>query len=187
MSKHPMHRALAAPLVAATLIGLCAAPVDARSWSFSGRFGRTYSHSATHYNHGGGNFGRTATTTGPNGASASSTFSRSVSGNTITDSRTVTGFNGASRSATLTRTPGAGGSATYTGRDGNSYSRSWSPGTGPRAPAPYWGGWRHGWDGWVAPCCYGSGFAAATAAYLVPPVTYLASPLYAVPAAVYVP
>ncbi len=109
------HRMLAAGVVATASVLAFASVADARSWSYTGRGGRTYDRSVTSYNNGGGNVGRTFTTTGPNGKTAINSFNRSVNDGTITDNRTVTGFNGNTATRTLTRTPGEGGSFTQTG------------------------------------------------------------------------
>ena len=97
-------------------------PGQGRTTTYTGRDGRTYSAATTHYNDGNGNLGRTTTYTGSNGKTSTRTLNRTVSGGTITDTRSVTAFNGTTRSATVTRTPGQAHSVTYTGRDGRTYS-----------------------------------------------------------------
>src|SRR5262249_12475057 len=97
---------------------------EARSWSVTGRGGRTYSRTITPYTNGDGNFGRTITATRPNGQTATRSFNRSVSDGTITDSRTITGFHGQTASSALSRTPGQGRTATYTDPGGQTYTRS---------------------------------------------------------------
>ena len=77
---------------------------------------------ATSYHNGGGNRGWSATATRPSGKTASANYNRSVSNGNITTTRSKTGFNGATRSETVSRTPGQGGTASYTGRDGRTYS-----------------------------------------------------------------
>jgi hypothetical protein len=119
------HRMLAAGLVATASVFALTSVADARSWSYTGRGGRTYNRGVTSYNNGGGNLGRTFTTTDPNGKTATNSFNRSVSDGTITDNRTVTGFNGNTATRTLTRTPGDGGSFTQTGPNGQSFTRTW--------------------------------------------------------------
>jgi hypothetical protein len=116
---------LAVGLVAAASMATFASAADARGWSYTGRGGRPYDRSVTSYNNGGGNLGRTFTTTAPNGKTATNSFNRSVNDGTITDSRTVTGFNGNTAARTLTRTPGDGGSFTQTGPNGQSFTRTW--------------------------------------------------------------
>jgi hypothetical protein len=120
-------RTLAASLSILATFTALAPSANARGWSYSGRAGRTYSRSFTPYNNGGGNFGRTVTATRPNGATATSTFNRSVSNGTITDNRTITGFNGATSTGTLTRTPGQGGTVTRTGPNGQSFTGTYTP------------------------------------------------------------
>jgi hypothetical protein len=105
-------------LIAAVSLVLFTAHADARSWSFTGPPGGTWGRSVTRYNNGGGNFGRVATTTRPDGQTATRAFSRSTNNGTITDSRAFTGFNGASTHKSFTRTPGQGGTATYANRAG---------------------------------------------------------------------
>ena len=120
---------LTAPAIAAalaTILGL-AQPASARGWTATGAGGRTVSHTVTPYNNGGGDFGRTATTTGPNGNTASRTYSHSVNDGTITNTRTATGFGGESAAATVSRTPGAGGSAAYVGPAGRTFTGSYAP------------------------------------------------------------
>lgn len=106
MFKALVSRPIAAAIVAAALVIL---PIQraaaARSWTAVGRHGGVWSGTVSSYHNGGGNFGRTTTTTRPNGKTRTTTFNRSVSNGTITDSRTVTGYNGATRTATVTRTP----------------------------------------------------------------------------------
>jgi hypothetical protein len=126
MFEGPVGRRLGACLAAAVIV-LPASHAVARGWAFRGWGGRGYSRSVTAYNNGGGNFGRTVTTTGPGGRTATSAFNRSVSNGTITDSRTFTGFNGDTASGTLTRTPGQGGTATWTGRGGQTWNYSYAP------------------------------------------------------------
>lgn len=121
MNERTARRAPVA-ILAAAVSCLLAHPADARSWSATGPRGGTWNRTVSPFSNGGGNFGRTVTTTRPNGATATSNFSRSVSNGTITDMKTVTGFNGATRSGTLTRTPGEGRTATYTGPGGQTYS-----------------------------------------------------------------
>jgi hypothetical protein len=116
-----VRRAMAS-LAAGAFVILLAPHADARGWTVAGRNGKTYSRAVTPYNNGGGNVGRTATTTRPNGQTATTTFNRSVNNETVTDSRTVSGFNGATASSTATRTPGQGVSATHTGPGGQTYS-----------------------------------------------------------------
>jgi hypothetical protein len=82
---------------------LFAAHAEARSWSVTGRGGRTYSHSVTHYNNGSGNFGRTATTSTPNGM-ATRQFTQTNNGNgTYTDTRSATARDGESYTRSVTR------------------------------------------------------------------------------------
>jgi hypothetical protein len=50
-----------------------------------------------------------------------------VSNGTVTNSHTTTGFNGTTTSSTVTRTPGQGGTASYTNRDGQTYSATTTP------------------------------------------------------------
>jgi hypothetical protein len=119
------NRMLTAGLAVAVGATAFASAAEARGWSYTGGAGRTYSHSVTSYNNGGGNVGRTFTTTGPNGKTATNSFNRSVGDGTITDSRTVTGFNGNTATRTLTRTPGEGGSFTETGPGGQNLTRTW--------------------------------------------------------------
>ncbi len=114
-------------LALAALAAISPHHAQARGWRFRGSRGGVWSRTVTPYHYGGGNFGRTVTTTRPNGQTATSSFSRSVSNGTITDSRSFTGYNGATASGTLTRTPGAGGTATYTGPAGNTYSAATTP------------------------------------------------------------
>ena len=120
-------RILAASLSTLLAIAALAPPASARSWSYTGRAGGTVSRTVTPYNNGGGNFGRTTSTTRPNGSTATTAFNRSVNDGTITDSRTVTGFNGATSTGTLTRTPGQGGTVTRTGPNGQSFTGSYTP------------------------------------------------------------
>ena len=117
---------------AAALALLAAQTAEARgwrshNWSATGPRGGTWTHSASRYHNGGGNFGQTRSTTAPDGRTASTSFNRSVDGGVITDTRSQTGFGGATRSETLTRTPGQGGEATYTGRGGNTYTATFGP------------------------------------------------------------
>ena len=119
------HSLSAGAVVAAIL--LAASPAMARSASWTGPHGGVWNRNVTHYNNGGGNFGRTVSTTRPNGKTATESFNRSVDDGKITDTKDVTGYNGKTASATLTRTPGQGGSETVTGPNGGTYTRSWSP------------------------------------------------------------
>lgn len=115
MIKSIYRRHLATALIATVAVTVVTPRADARGWSFTGRFGRTFGRTVTPYNYGGGNFGRSITATRPDGRTATSTFNRSVSNGTISDSRTITGFNGATSTGTFTRTPGQGWTATRTG------------------------------------------------------------------------
>jgi hypothetical protein len=126
MTQRVLTRTLAAAAVLATFTLFLATQAQAGGWSYTGRGGRTYSRSYTHYNNAGGNVGRTVTTTRPNGKTATSSFSRSVNNGVITDTHTYTGFNGRTATGTLTRTPGEGGTATHTGRAGNTRSITWN-------------------------------------------------------------
>ena len=99
---------------------------DAARWVHRGPRGANWTGAATHYNSGGGNFGRTATMTRPNGEVATKSYNRSDSDGTITSDRSITGGNGGSASRTVTRTPGEGGAVTATGPNGSSYSSSWT-------------------------------------------------------------
>lgn len=132
-------RRLAVGAAAVALTLPLAGKAEARSWSVTGRNGGTWNRSVSHYNHGGGDLGRTVTTTRPDGRSATRTFDRSASGGTITDSRTVAGYSGGTASRTVTRTPGADGSVTYTGPAGRTYSETyvhgWALRRSPAAPA----------------------------------------------------
>jgi hypothetical protein len=158
-------RRLALSAAAVALAVPVAGQAEARSWSVTGRNGGTWNRSVSHYNHGGGNVGRTATTTRPDGQTATRTFDRSVNGGTITDSRTVTGYNGGTASRTVTRTPGVGGSVTYTGPAGRTYSETYV----------------HG------PCCWGAGTAAAVAVGAAVGVAAAEAHPYVAPPAVIVP
>lgn len=111
-------RGIQAALVLAALSAATLAQAGDHSWSWAGRRGGTWSRTVAPYHNGGGNFGRTVTTTRPNGKTATSTFNRTVSNGTITDTHTHTGFNGKTSSTTLTRTPGQGWSAVHTGPNG---------------------------------------------------------------------
>ena len=126
LTRHSI-RATAAGLAAAIFIFFVADRADARGWSFTGGGGRTFSHTVTPYSNGGGNFGRTATTTLPDGRTRTSTFNRTNTNGTIATTRSVTGFNGQTRSSAVTRTPGQGGTATHTGRNGQTYSATTTP------------------------------------------------------------
>jgi len=166
MFADPGWRRLAVGAAAMALIVPLSGQAAARSWSVTGRNGGTWNRSVTHYNHGGGDVGRTATTTRPDGQTATRTFDRSVGGGTITDTRTVTGYNGGTASRSVTRTPGVGGTVTYTGPAGGSYSETYV----------------HG------PCCWGAGAAVAVGAavgiaaaearpvYVPPPVAVVPPP-----------
>jgi hypothetical protein len=121
------NRTLALSLSVLVGAAALAPPASARGWTYTGRAGSTYSRTFTPYNNGGGNFGRTIIATRPNGQTSTSTFNRSVSGGTITDSRTMTGFNGMTSTGTLTRTPGQGGTLTRTGPNGQSFTGSYTP------------------------------------------------------------
>ena len=136
-----------------------AGQAEARTRSVTGRNGGTWTRSVSHYNNGGGDLGRSVTTTRPDGQSATRTFDRDVSGGTITDSRTVTGYNGGSASRTVTRTPGAGGSVTYTGPAGGTYSETYVRG----------------------PCCWAPGAAAVAVGTAVGITAAEAHPAYAPP------
>jgi hypothetical protein len=115
-------------LVTATaIIPLIGSNAEARSWTVGGRYGGSWTRSVSAYHNGGGNFGRTVTTTRPDGRTATRSFSRSVQNGTITDTRTTTGFNGKMRSEMLTRTPGQGGTATYTGAAGHAHTVTFGP------------------------------------------------------------
>ncbi|HUB16137.1 MAG TPA: hypothetical protein VMB34_29600 [Acetobacteraceae bacterium] len=127
MANATASRYIAAGLAAAAVLALATPHADARGWSFRGPRSGPWNHSVTNYNNGGGNFGRTVTTTRPDGQTATSSFNRSVSNGTITDSHTYTGFNGRTASGTLTRTPGKGATATYTARGGQTYSATTTP------------------------------------------------------------
>lgn len=118
-------RLLATGLAATALSVLLVHGADARTWSFSGRHGG--SRTVTTYHNGGGNYGRTATTTRPDGQTRTSTFNQSVNNGTITDSRSISGFNGQTRSSTVTRTPGEGATGSYTGRNGKTYTGTTTP------------------------------------------------------------
>jgi hypothetical protein len=107
-------------------------PGVGRTATYTGRAGQTYSAASTHYNDGGGNFGRTTTLTGLGGKTATRTFNRSASNGTITDTLSATGFNGATRSETVTRTPGQGRTVTYTGRNGGIHTSSTSQQAAPQ-------------------------------------------------------
>jgi hypothetical protein len=122
MAKLSRSRCTASCLTAAALLALASPQAAARGWSFGGPRGGLWNRSVTHYNNGGGNFGRSVTTTRPDGQTATSTFNRTVSDGSITDTRRYTGFNGATSTGTLTRTPGQGGTAIFTGRNGQTYS-----------------------------------------------------------------
>ena len=125
MIRRILARSMSAAVVFTSLTVMCAAQAQAGGWSYTGRGGRTYSRSYTHYNNGGGNLGRTVTATRPNGKTAASSFNRSVNNGVITDTHSVTGFNGRTATGTLTRTPGQGGTATRTGPAGNTRSVTW--------------------------------------------------------------
>ena len=121
------HR-LATCFAAAALIFLLAHCAEARSWSVTGRCGRTYSGSVTHYNNGGGNFGRAATYTGPGGRTYSASTSHYNSGNgNFGRTRTVNGPAGTT-TRQFTQTNNGNGSytrtRTLTEPDGETYSRS---------------------------------------------------------------
>jgi hypothetical protein len=88
------QRRVAASVAAAAVLLLLTAHAEARSWSYTGRGGRTWSRTVAPYNNGNGNFGRTTTTTGPAGTTTRQ-FSQTNNGNgTFTDTRTVTEPNG---------------------------------------------------------------------------------------------
>ena len=110
------------------IAGLVAATgAEARETIVTGAGGRSWSHTVNHANEGGGNVSRSTSTTRPNGRTATTDFNRSVSNGTITDTRTTTGFHGGTTSASMTRTPGEGGSYSYTGREGNTVTGSFGP------------------------------------------------------------
>lgn len=125
MIRRILARTMSAAVVLTSLTVMCATQAQAGGWSYTGRGGRTYSRSYTHYNNGGGNLGRTATATRPNGKTATNSFNRSVNNGVITDTHTVTGFNGRTATNTLTRTPGQGGTATHTGPAGKTRTVTW--------------------------------------------------------------
>ena len=106
---------------------LCA-HAEAEHWrTLQGPDGGTWTRSAAHYNSGGGNAGRTLTSTRPDGQTASSTVNRSVNDGTISTNRSVTGYDGQTATRTMTRTPGQGGSATAVGPNGGTATSSWTP------------------------------------------------------------
>ena len=111
----------AAALLLALSLTLATRQADAGQRWVAGRRG-AWSGTVSSYRNGGGNRGWSATATRPNGKTASANYSRTVSNGTISSTRSVTGFNGATRSETRTRTPGQGSTASYTGRDGRTYS-----------------------------------------------------------------
>lgn len=113
--------AAAALLMAVLPLTLATGRADAGQRWLTARRG-AWSGTASSHHDGGGNRGWSATATRPNGKTASASYSRGVGNGTISATRSVTGFNGATRSATRTRTPGQGGTASYTGRDGRTYS-----------------------------------------------------------------
>jgi hypothetical protein len=127
MSNEFTNRHVVTGVIAATLIIFLAPQADARGRSLTGPRGGTWSRTVTPYHNGGGNFGRTITTTRPDGQTAASSFNRSVSNGTVTDTHNFTGFNGKTTSETLTRTPGQGGTATYTGPNGHTGTGTFSP------------------------------------------------------------
>jgi hypothetical protein len=116
---------MAACLMLAALLLLPVQQAHAGRWGRSDRKAG-WSRSVSVYRNGGGNFGRTTTITRPNGQTATRTFNRSVSNGTITDTHSATGFDGKTRSGTLTRTPGQGGTASYTGRNGQTSATTFS-------------------------------------------------------------
>jgi hypothetical protein len=94
MSQGHARRGVAASVAATAALLLLAAHAEARSWSYTGRGGRTWSRTVTPSNNGSGNFGRTVTTTRPAGTTTRQ-FSQTNDGNgTFTDTRTVTEPNG---------------------------------------------------------------------------------------------
>jgi hypothetical protein len=90
MFKGRARRRATASFAAAALVVLLASMPTREA--VTGGAGRTWSRTVTPYNDAGGNFGRTVTTTCPNGQTATSTFKRSVSNGTITNSRSTTGY-----------------------------------------------------------------------------------------------
>jgi hypothetical protein len=97
------QRRVAASVAAIGALLLLAAHAEARSWSYTGRGGRTWSRTVTPYNNGGGNFGRTVTTTRPAGTTTRQ-FSQTNNGNgTFTDTRTATAPNGQTFTNSYTR------------------------------------------------------------------------------------
>jgi hypothetical protein len=117
---------LAASLGAVVLL-LLAGQANAGPLFLHGLIRGLRSRSSSHYNNGGGNYGGTVTTTRPDGQTAIGTFNRTDNNGTITTNRDYTGFGGRTASETVTHTPGEGGTATYTGRHGNTYTAARRP------------------------------------------------------------
>ena len=126
MASERMVRGVATSAVLCTGLLLSTHADAGRVSTIRGPSGGTWTRSTSHDNDGGGNGGRTATTTRPDGQTASSSASRSVNDGTISTDRAVTGYGGQTATRTMTRTPGQGGSATTVGPNGGTATSSWS-------------------------------------------------------------